>query len=143
VRAEGAAAEAPPLPARILVVDDDALVGRAMSRMLSRRHEVVFLSDARSALDRLRSGPAFDVVFCDLMMPQLTGIDLHDALAAERPELAARMIFTTGGAFTPQARAFADAHAERMLLKPFDARTLEAAVDRVLGAGKAPGGAPA
>ena len=57
------------------------------------------------ALARITAGERFDVILCDLMMPHMTGMDLHAALAGAVPEQAERMIFMTGGAFTPSARA--------------------------------------
>ena len=48
----------------------------------------------------------FDGIVCDLMMPDVTGMDLHAWLVEHQPDLADRMLFITGGAFTPRARQF-------------------------------------
>ena len=63
----------------VLVVDDDPLVSRALARALGDC-EVVVTSDARDALASIESGERFDVIVCDLMMPDMTGMDLYDAL---------------------------------------------------------------
>ena len=61
-------------------------------------HEVVDLTSAEQALERIRKGERFDLIFCDLMMPRVTGMDFHAALAVEAPEQARRTVFLTGGA---------------------------------------------
>jgi len=132
-RAPTAAPGASPRPApagparnaRVLVIDDDVLVGRAVSRMLASRHEVVTRSSAREALEELSRAPqGYDVVLCDLMMPQMTGMELHARLRELDPALADRTIFLTGGAFTPSARDFLDHVPNPRLEKPFDAEQL-------------------
>jgi len=117
-------------PARVLVVDDEPLVARAVARILSG-HQVQTTTAAREALARLRGGEPFDVVICDLMMPDLTGMDLHDALLAERPEYADRFLLLTGGAFTDRARDFLARTRARVLEKPVDAGALRTAVAEV------------
>ena len=62
--------------------------------------------EGRDALDRLLSEQPYDVVLCDLMMPEMTGMDLHEEVVRRLPEMAPRMAFLTGGAFTPRAREF-------------------------------------
>jgi PAS domain S-box-containing protein len=117
---------APPAPgrARVLVVDDEPLVARAVQRVLSA-HDVVVCSSARAALSALEApGHPFDVVFCDLMMPEMTGMDLHARLREVSPETAERMVFLTGGAFTANARAFLDAVPNPRLEKPFEPAAL-------------------
>ncbi|HET9551780.1 MAG TPA: response regulator, partial [Anaeromyxobacteraceae bacterium] len=110
--------------ARILVVDDEALIGSTIRRLLSA-HEVVALTDPREALGRLLGdGPPFDLVLCDLMMPQLTGMDLHAAVAERRPGLGRRIVFMTGGAFTDRARQFLEQSPNPQLQKPFQPQEL-------------------
>jgi len=113
--------------ARVLVVDDEPLVRRSLHRLLaSRGHEVVEAASAAEAL-ALLEGRTFDVVLCDLMMPEMTGFELHAVLSETRPEVANRMVFVSGGAVTEQARAFVEHPGRRVLEKPFDvALVLEA-----------------
>lgn len=110
----------------VLVIDDEEGLLHAVRRSLSSRHEVVALTSAREALERILAGERFDVILCDLMMPQMTGMELHDTLVASVPEQAERMVFVTGGAFTPSARAFLDRVANLRLEKPFDLPQLRA-----------------
>jgi CheY-like chemotaxis protein len=114
---------------RVLVVDDEPMIATAIGRTLSFEHEVVVSSDAADALERILSGERFDVVLCDLMMPQMTGMDLHAALTENAPDQAERMVFLSGGAFTTAARAFLDEVPNERLEKPFDTRQLSALVN--------------
>ena len=118
--------------ARVLIVDDEPMLVGVIRRSLSKEHEVVAITSASEALDRIRAGESFDVILCDLMMPQMTGMDLHAELRRVDPAAAERMVFMTGGAFTPAARAFLDEVPNQRLEKPFDAQHLRALVnDRI------------
>jgi signal transduction histidine kinase/DNA-binding response OmpR family regulator len=118
--------------ARILIVDDDPMLSSVMRRALSNEHEVVAINAASEALDRMRAGERFDLILCDLMMPQMTGMDLYATLRNVDPASADRMIFMTGGAFTPVARAFLDEVPNQRMEKPFDVQHLRSIVnDRI------------
>jgi CheY-like chemotaxis protein/two-component sensor histidine kinase len=114
--------------ARVLVIDDDESVLRVAIRVLSDAHEVEVTSDPRAAVERLVSGHAFDVVICDVMMPQLTGMDVYEAVLARAPAVAGRFVFLTGGAFTPRAREFLETVSNPKLEKPVARAELLAAV---------------
>jgi PAS domain S-box-containing protein len=114
---------------RVLVIDDDALVGRAAGRILAAEHDITVVEKATLALEMFRGGDRFDVVLCDLMMPQMTGMDLHAALHELDPAQASRVIFVTGGAFTPSARVFIDSVTNHRLEKPIDVQELRAIVN--------------
>jgi len=125
-----------PRRGRILVVDDEPLVGRALARLLSSEHEVVVEAHGSSAAARLEAGEAFDLVICDLMMPDVTGMELHERLLARRPAVAARMVFMTGGAFTDRAREFLDRVRAPCVEKPFEPDRLRALVaERLFASG--------
>jgi PAS domain S-box-containing protein len=109
-----------PRRARVLVVDDEPLMARGLARILAREHDVSTLTSAREALKCLMETDSFDVVLCDLMMPEMTGVDLHRELERRKPEIARRVLFFTGGAFTPATHAFVKRMADRCLEKPLD-----------------------
>jgi signal transduction histidine kinase/ActR/RegA family two-component response regulator len=111
---------APGRRSRVLVVDDEARFARGLARALQREHDVYTLTSARDALKCLTEDDCFDAVLCDVMMPEMTGVDLHRELERWRPDLAARVLFFTGGAFTPSTEAFVQRMADRCLEKPFD-----------------------
>ena len=121
---------------KVLLVDDEPLVLKAMERIL-KAHEVTKSSSVGAALERISAGARYDVLVCDLMMPEQTGIDLYEQLRVRAPELASRMVFMTGGAFTERAERFLKSVPNRQLLKPVDATALRQAVFEVAGAGDA------
>lgn len=114
---------------RILVVDDEKLVGATVRRALERDHDVETIESAASALARLAEGEQFDVILCDLIMPQMSGMDLYTELERVAPEQLPRVIFLTGGAFTPRAREFLATVENTKIEKPFDLHALRAAVN--------------
>jgi len=115
---------------RILVVDDEELVLRSVKRLLTKEHDVVALAKAKQALALCAGGETFDLILCDLMMPDMTGMDLHRELSRVAPEQAKRMVFLTGGAFTANAWTFLSDPAREHLEKPFSPTTLRAVVRR-------------
>jgi PAS domain S-box-containing protein len=129
---------APPAPAavprgapdraRILVVDDEAAVGSALRRLLGREHDVVAVTSSRAALALLSEGQRFDVIGCDLMMPDLSGMEFYEEVAKTFPWSAERFFFMTGGTFTPQAQAFLERTSLTRLDKPFDSESLRETV---------------
>jgi CheY-like chemotaxis protein/two-component sensor histidine kinase len=126
---------APPSATRrgkVLVIDDEPAIIRALERVLVHEHEVTPTSNAGDARKRILAGERYDVILCDLMMPQMTGMDLHAEFLRVAPEQASRMVFMTGGAFTPGSRAFLDDIPNPCIEKPFDTHHLRSIVnDRV------------
>ena len=126
----GPAAKAEPPPAakavtaagrHVILIEDDSMVARALTLQLrSAGYRVTTVTDGKEGLELLRSRPEVDLVFCDLMMTGMTGMDLAEALAAEAPEMAAKVVFMTGGAFLPRAREFVARHIDRTVDKPFN-----------------------
>lgn len=120
---------------RVIVVDDEPLVARALARMLSAEHAVEVLASPKELARRAQAGERWDVVLCDLIMPEMTGMELARELQRVAPELASRMVFVTGGAYTDAARAFLDAPGCRSVEKPVEAAELRAIV-RAVGSGR-------
>ncbi len=116
----------------VLVVDDEPSVGMTLRRVL-RDHDVTVVTSARQALDLVAAGRTFDVIFSDLMMPQMSGMDLYDALAKDFPVAAQRMVFVSGGAFTAAAAAFLERVPNERLEKPFDPKAIRAIVCELRG----------
>ncbi|MCC7071638.1 MAG: PAS domain S-box protein [Deltaproteobacteria bacterium] len=108
----------------VWVVDDDPMVLRSLRRQLSAAHDVRTFDAAPAVLEAVEQGMRFDVLLCDLMMPVMTGMQLYEAVQQRAPELAERIVFLTGGAFSPAAVNFVSQR--RHLEKPIDGRTLRA-----------------
>lgn len=123
---------APAARRRILVVDDEPLVGTIIARTLSGEFDVVPVGGAPEALDLLTRGERFDVIFSDLLMPGMTGMDLHREVGRLDPRLASKMVFLSGGAFTEAARDFLAMPGVECIAKPFDLATLRGAVAKRL-----------
>ncbi|CAN5628109.1 PAS domain-containing sensor histidine kinase [soil metagenome] len=122
---------APRRRATVLVVDDEPAVGMAFNRIL-REHEVCVVTSVKDALDILASGKRFDVIFSDLMMPQKTGIDFYEELTRSSPQAAGRIVFVTGGAFTPAAAEFLEQVANERIEKPFTPNSIRELVQRFI-----------
>jgi two-component system cell cycle sensor histidine kinase/response regulator CckA len=115
----------------ILVVDDEPAVGAALGRVL-RDHKVTVVTAAQKALDLIASGTRFDVILSDLMMPEMSGMDFYAELARRFPNAARRVVFVSGGAFTPKAQAFLDSVPNLCMDKPIDPKQLRDRVQQFL-----------
>ncbi len=117
---------------KILVVDDEMLVLSSLHRVLSKEHDVTTVLKAKDALALCTSGKRFDLILCDLMMPDMTGMDLHRELTSLIPEQAAKMIFLTGGTFTAEGQRFLSETSKEHVEKPFHPANMRAIVQRHL-----------
>jgi two-component system, NtrC family, sensor kinase len=109
---------------RVLIIDDEPSICSMMRRILGKFHQVVVVHSGREALTLLEADDGFDRVFCDLMMADMTGMDLHAHLSQRRPEYLPRFIFMTGGGFTDRARAFLADETVSSIDKPFEPATI-------------------
>jgi len=127
-----------PIPAvrraRLLIVDDEPFVGRALSRILGSLHDVTVTLSPREALSWVERGDRWDLVLCDLMMPEMTGMELEARVARAAPEMVERFVFMTGGAFTRAARDFVES-GRACIEKPVDPGALRELVARRVAAG--------
>jgi PAS domain S-box-containing protein len=117
---------------KVLVIDDEMVIAQTVGRILGATHQVLAIDSAQQALALFRSGERFDVVFCDLMMPQMTGMDLHAELSKIDPDQADKVVFMTGGAFTSRARQFLDTVPNPRINKPFQIQGIRSLVSELL-----------
>jgi PAS domain S-box-containing protein len=118
--------------ARVLIVDDEVHIANTMREILAPEHDVVAVTGGAEALEVLLGGAEFDVIFCDLMMPGVTGIDLHRHVREKWPGLESHIVFMTGGAFTPRAAEFLASVDNRRVEKPFSMSLVERVVREML-----------
>lgn len=116
---------------RVLIVDDETMVLRAMQRIFADDFEIELAGSAAEAQARILSGAPLDCILCDIMMPEITGVDLYAEVLRRRPALANKFVFMTGGAFTPSAREFLDSIGGQYVRKPVNRAAVLQAVSAV------------
>lgn len=116
---------------RVLVVDDEQFVRRAMVRILSRVYEVSTARDLRQALEVLEGDARFDVILCDVIMPGGSGIDLFNEIKERWPRLESAVVFVTGAVFNSEMEGTLGRGPNRVLRKPVEPHDLVAAVETV------------
>jgi CheY-like chemotaxis protein/anti-sigma regulatory factor (Ser/Thr protein kinase) len=109
--------------AKVLVVDDELTVVSMLSRILTEEHNVEIATSAETALELIDRSD-FDVVLCDLLMPNMSGVDLYEEVLRRYPGFQKRIVFMTGGAFTPRAAQFLARVDNPRIEKPFDMKSL-------------------
>lgn len=121
-------------PRRVLLIDDELTIRMALRRFFSRMGwEVEEAADGQEGMQRILDGaPHYDVIVCDLRMPGISGIDVHDRLLVERPAVVPRIVFTTGDVMSPEAADFVERASSHVLEKPFELAALRALVTRIV-----------
>ena len=117
-------------PARVLLVDDEPGIAQPLAELLSSEFIVCATTRPREALASVLTGAWYDVILCDVMMPEVTGVDLHGHVHAVNPMLASRFVFMTGGVGNPRLRAALDALPNLVLPKPVDVEDLRELIRR-------------
>lgn len=118
-----------------------ASVGRASTAVLPqrpkslRRARILCVDDEAATLARVEAGQRFDLILCDLMMPAMSGMDLHRELVRVAPDVAARVVFLTGGAITQRARDFLEGVSNPRLEKPIGIDALRNAIAEMVQRG--------
>jgi PAS domain S-box-containing protein len=125
---------------RVLIIDDEPRLAQSMRMLLEPAYEVVTATAGSEALAMVSSGQRFDVVVCDLQMPGTTGMDIYARLREQAPELAERLVFMSGGAYTPAATQFVRSMPNRVLQKPVPPELLRATIDATLAPALRPTG---
>jgi signal transduction histidine kinase len=120
-----------PRGTRILVIDDEQQLLRAYRRDLRRHNDVVTACGGAEALGLLEHDSAFDLILCDLMMPDMDGPVVYATIQQRWPALLRRIVFVTGGAFTERNRDFLATVGCPVITKPLRADQLAAAYARL------------
>lgn len=121
---------------KLLLIDDERLVRDALARLLGTEHEVVAVASGEDGLAALHAS-SFDAIICDVMMPGMNGREVYRRIAAELPGLERRVVFISGGTFTPELNDFLTTTANRCLPKPFKLDEVFKAIDATCAEGPA------
>ena len=112
---------APTLSSHVLIIDDDPQITSALCGQLKRAgYRASACSTGAAGLRRILTSSDIDLVFCDLMMKGVSGMDLHAQLLEQDPAVLHKVVFMTGGACSPSARQFVLEHPAVVVEKPFD-----------------------
>jgi len=122
---------------RVLLVDDEPLVAQTMERLLRRDYETTVAECGQDALAHVAAGTWFDAIVSDVMMPNMTGLELLGELTRVAPAQADRVIFLSGGAFTAETRERLETLGVPQLEKPVTAKQLRASVTELINAANA------
>jgi len=125
--------ELPHIRDRVLVIDDEQPILTTLVGLLQKDHELVTAASGEAGRAILAHDQSFDVILCDLMMPGMSGMDVHAWAATHHPTLAERIVFVTGGAFTPTASEYVTRVGNLRLDKPYEAAKLRRLIsDRIV-----------
>jgi CheY-like chemotaxis protein len=115
---------------RVLLVDDEPILLRGLKRTLSE-HDVVTATSVAQGIQLYEKGD-FDIVFCDLMMPETTGLDFYSHLCALGHAHASRLVLMTGGVFADRLGCSLSQIRSPCIMKPFAAGLLERLIDEAV-----------
>jgi PAS domain S-box-containing protein len=125
---------------RVLVLDDDATLRIYLEKALAALgYEPVIAASGAEAVELAATGDP-GAVLCDHQMLGMSGIDVYEAIVADRPDLAQRFVMMSGDVLDPALEAFAATHEMTRLAKPFDLDTLERTLRSVMGRSAQPRG---
>lgn len=116
---------------KVMIIDDEPHLANTLRLLLADRHDVVATTQSEQAVRLLVEGAPVDVVVCDLMMPEPSGIEVFRRVTERRPELKARFIFMTGGTYTATTDRFFESNGSPLVLKPFNPSEVEKLIARI------------
>jgi signal transduction histidine kinase/ActR/RegA family two-component response regulator len=134
---EAAPESASPAPApggAVLLIDDEAIIVQSLRRLLQRGgHDVTTAATGLEGLAALEAR-AYEVILCDMRMPDLDGPGFYRELEHRHPHLVSRVIFLTGDVLSPEAQAFFTQVGRPHVVKPFNAREIRRVIRQVIEA---------
>lgn len=125
--------QVPETPVKVLVIDDEPGMPALVQRLLGDGAQVEGVANGHQALEAIGLED-YDLILCDIMMPDVSGIEVWSTLVKERPDLLSRVVMVTGGVFSERAEAFVKDLPHEPLSKPFDAAVLRGLVEKARSA---------
>lgn len=120
-----------PLRARILALDDEIPILTILKRILVE-HDVTVSYRGADAMDKARQEPPFDIIFCDLNMPEQNGEEFFLELLGQRPDYEGKIFFMSGGGFVPKSPRFIAYLKEHSIEKPLDLKGLRTLIQTTM-----------
>lgn len=134
---DGAATDEAPWGLRVLVIDDEVELQRALRRVLHLLGcEVTSALTGEEGLDHARDGE-FDLILCDIRIPGIDGPSIYQRLREEAPDTLDSLVFMTGDTLTEEVRTFLDSTSSITLAKPFGRVHLQEVLRKVAADGSA------
>jgi len=109
--------------AKILIVDDEPMVANSLRRAL-RDHDVSVALGGREAMECIGREREYDLILCDLTMPEMSGMQLYENMQRMHPRMAERIVFMSGSVFTSSAQKFLSSISNLSIEKPIDTEHL-------------------
>ncbi len=120
--------------ALVAVVDDEPFICDIVKRGLAREYDVDTYCDSQSVLDALESGRRYDLIFCDLRMPGVSGREIYRQMREKWPEQAKKIVFMSGlSESEAKEELMEELDESQMLKKPFQLRKLRAMTRELIG----------
>ncbi|MDX2089748.1 MAG: response regulator [Kofleriaceae bacterium] len=116
---------------RVLIVEDERLLGEALCELISTDHDAELATTVAVALARLRTDPDIEVILCDVLLPDGSAADVYREYSAHWPGRERRIVFVTGGVEDPGLQQLLDSGRNRVLKKPFDLNVLPSLIEAV------------
>ncbi len=110
------------LKGRVLIIDDNEELLLVLKEIISSHHECIELTRAELVLELIKIQRNFDCIFCDLMMPTMSGIDFYENLKKIAPDFLGHVVFMTGGSFTKETDDFLKLPGITHCEKPIDVK---------------------
>jgi PAS domain S-box-containing protein len=108
--------------ARVLIIDDEPQLANVFRAALAKVHDVQVYTNGRTALAHLLEAAPYDLILCDLMMADVSGMKVFEEVRRQRPGVERAFVFMTGGVFDPAVAEFLASVPNDCLDKPFDVR---------------------
>ncbi|MBC7742206.1 MAG: response regulator [Bdellovibrionaceae bacterium] len=115
----------------VLIVDDEVTFRNVLEGVLTDDHDISTAENGNEALELLKQGLRYDVIICDIMMPQMSGVELYDKVKELDSQQADKMVFITGAAFNPSMRSFLESIKNKKLEKPFRLKDLRKLINSI------------
>jgi CheY-like chemotaxis protein len=105
---------------KILLLEDELITGRAISRILTLEgYNVEVAINGLIAKDKIDADHGYDFFIFDIKTPIMNGIQLYEYLEQEHPQLTDRVIFTTGDSWGAVTKEFLERVNRPCLSKPY------------------------